>query len=112
MARRLIPAVLVTVALVATAACGGEETAQDSTPAAPPTDTAASQPPSTDGGVTEPAEPPAPRGGVVRVGVETAFGFTGAFDPTGEYLSNAWQIYSNLLLRTLLNYRHLAGPAG
>ena len=40
------------------------------------------------------------------------FGFTGAFDPVGEYLSTAWGLYSELLLRTLVTYRHVAGPEG
>jgi peptide/nickel transport system substrate-binding protein len=52
------------------------------------------------------------RGGVVRIGVETSFGFTSGFDPTGEYLNIGWLIDNNLLLRTLVNYRHIAGPPG
>src|SRR5262245_41972133 len=107
MARRLIACLITAMALLGAAACGGDEqAAQEPAPPAGSTDAAATQPPSTDGGVTEPAQPPPPRGGVVRVGVETAFGFTNGFDPTGEYLSSGWQIYSNLMLRTLLNYWH------
>ena len=51
-------------------------------------------------------------GGTYRVGWESSFDFTDAFDPTGEYLGNAWAIYSNLLVRTLVGYNHVAGPAG
>src|SRR6185437_4084960 len=51
-------------------------------------------------------------GGTYKVGWEQSFGFTDAFDPTGEYLGNAWALYSNLLLRTLVGYNHVAGAAG
>jgi peptide/nickel transport system substrate-binding protein len=51
-------------------------------------------------------------GGVYHVGWESSFGFTDAFDPTGEYLGNAWALYSNLLLRTLVGYNPVAGAAG
>jgi peptide/nickel transport system substrate-binding protein len=51
-------------------------------------------------------------GGTYRVGWEAEFGFTDAFDPTGEYLGNAWALYSNLLIRTLVGYNHVAGAAG
>lgn len=51
-------------------------------------------------------------GGTYRVGWEQAFGFTDNFDPTGEYLGNAWALYSNLLIRTLVGYNHVAGAAG
>jgi peptide/nickel transport system substrate-binding protein len=40
------------------------------------------------------------------------FGYTSGFDPSGEYLSSAWGLYSNLLLRTLVNYKHIEGPEG
>ena len=43
---------------------------------------------------------------------EETFGFTGGFDPTGEYLGEAFGIHSNLLVRTLVGYRHTAGAAG
>jgi peptide/nickel transport system substrate-binding protein len=61
----------------------------------------------------EPAAPTAPageRGGVFRTAVEE-FNFTGAFDPTGEYLGAAWG-YLQALTRTLMNYKHVAGTAG
>jgi peptide/nickel transport system substrate-binding protein len=50
-------------------------------------------------------------GGVYRTAIED-FGFTGAFDPTGEYLGTAWGLYSQLMLRTLVNYKHIKGSAG
>ena len=43
---------------------------------------------------------------------EPSFGFTDGFDPTGEYLGNAFGIYSSLLLRTLVGYNHVEGAAG
>jgi len=50
------------------------------------------------------------RGGVYRTAI-SSFGFTGGFDPTGEYLGLAWDFYG-AMLRTLVTYRHVAGPAG
>jgi peptide/nickel transport system substrate-binding protein len=55
---------------------------------------------------------PVRAGGVYRVGYQGSFGFTDGFDPSGEYLNTAWGIYSNLLVRTLVGYNHVAGPAG
>ena len=52
------------------------------------------------------------RGGTYKVGVESAFNWTNSFDPTGEYLANAFVTYSNLMLRTLVGFNHLEGPAG
>jgi peptide/nickel transport system substrate-binding protein len=51
-------------------------------------------------------------GGTMRIGLYPPFGFTDAFDPTGEYLGFAWDLYGNLLLRTLVTYRHVEGPEG
>jgi peptide/nickel transport system substrate-binding protein len=51
-------------------------------------------------------------GGTYRVGWESDFGFTDGFDPTGEYLGEAFSIYSNLLVRTLVGYTHMAGGPG
>jgi peptide/nickel transport system substrate-binding protein len=51
-------------------------------------------------------------GGTYRVGWENSFGFTDSFDPTGEYLGEAFGVYSNLLIRTLVGYNHVAGAAG
>jgi peptide/nickel transport system substrate-binding protein len=51
-------------------------------------------------------------GGTYTVGWEQSFGFTNNFDPTGEYLGNAWGLYSNLMLRALVGYKHQPGAAG
>jgi peptide/nickel transport system substrate-binding protein len=52
------------------------------------------------------------KGGVYRVGWEQSFGFTNNFDPTGEYLGNAWGLYVNLLMRPLIGYKHQPGAEG
>ncbi len=52
----------------------------------------------------------AQKGGVYRTALED-FGFTDAFDPTGEYLGSAWDLFQTLG-RTLINYKHTAGAAG
>jgi peptide/nickel transport system substrate-binding protein len=86
--RRLaVPAIIAVFAVVA-AACGGGTT-----------------PPSAGGGG------PVRDGGTYRTAIED-FGFTGAFDPTGEYLGMAWGLYSQLMLRTLVNYKHIKGSSG
>ena len=54
----------------------------------------------------------AAKGGTYRVGWEQSFGFTNNFDPTGEYLGNAWGLYSNLMLRSLIGYMHRPGAEG
>ncbi|HEX7070276.1 MAG TPA: hypothetical protein VF190_05705, partial [Rhodothermales bacterium] len=54
----------------------------------------------------------AQKGGTYTVGYENSFGFTDNFDPTGEYLGEAWGIMTNLLVRPLIGYQHLAGAAG
>jgi peptide/nickel transport system substrate-binding protein len=51
-------------------------------------------------------------GGIFRVDWESSFDFTDGFDPTGEYLAEAFGIYSNLLVRTLVGYNHVAGAPG
>ncbi len=51
-------------------------------------------------------------GGTYRVAFEQAFGFTDGFDPTGEYYTYSFDIFSNLMIRTLVGYDHVAGPAG
>jgi peptide/nickel transport system substrate-binding protein len=61
---------------------------------------------------TAPSSGSGTKGGVYRVGWEKAFGFTDNFDPTGEYLGEAMGIYTNLLIRTLVGYDHVAGTAG
>jgi len=52
------------------------------------------------------------KGGTYRVGWESSFGWTNSFDPTGEYLANGFVIYTNLVLRNLVSFNHVAGPAG
>jgi peptide/nickel transport system substrate-binding protein len=52
------------------------------------------------------------KGGIYTIGWEQSFGFTNNFDPTGEYLGNAWGLYSNLMLRALVGYKHQPGAAG
>lgn len=52
------------------------------------------------------------RGGVYRVAYQEPFGFTDGFDPSGEYLATAFGIYSNLLIRGLVGFKHVAGPEG
>jgi peptide/nickel transport system substrate-binding protein len=53
------------------------------------------------------------RGGTYRVGGEAVFDFsTAALDPTGEADPRAFGLFSNLLVRTLVGYRHVAGPSG
>src|SRR5690349_14386259 len=54
----------------------------------------------------------AEKGGTWRVGIEQSFGFTNNFDPTGEYLGTGINIYENLLLRTLVGYKHAPGAEG
>lgn len=51
-------------------------------------------------------------GGTYRVGWESSFGFSNNLDPTGEYLGEAFGILSNLLVRTLVGYNHVAGAPG
>jgi peptide/nickel transport system substrate-binding protein len=54
----------------------------------------------------------ASRGGTYSVEWESSFDFTSGFDPTGEYLGEAFGIYSSLLVRTLVGYDHVAGLPG
>ena len=66
------------------------------------------------GGGEEPsgASPSAAQaGGVLRESL-TDFGFTNAFDPTGEYLGSAWGYYAQMLIRGLVTYPFTAGAAG
>ncbi|HUY71078.1 MAG TPA: ABC transporter substrate-binding protein [Gaiellaceae bacterium] len=50
-------------------------------------------------------------GGTLTVGWAPSFGVTDNFDPTGEYLGDAWGVLE-LEVRTLVNYQHLPGAAG
>ncbi len=110
--RRSRPAWIAAVAAAAAlaAGCGGGESDEEAAPATP-SETATqaaepgAEPPSATGAETE-------AGGVYRVDWEASFNFTNGFDPTGEYLGEVWGIYSSLLIRTLVGYRHTAGAAG
>src|SRR6478672_4254185 len=51
------------------------------------------------------------KGGTYRMATQD-FGFTGAFDPSAEYLGWAFDLYGNLLVRTLLSFNHTAGAPG
>jgi peptide/nickel transport system substrate-binding protein len=90
--KRLLPftALLVALLLVA-AACGGDEGGTEEGQAAPPSE--------------------ANKGGTYRIAT-AGWEFTGAFDPTAEYLGTAWSYYTNLLVRNLVTYKHIAGPEG
>ena len=48
-------------------------------------------------------------GGALPGRLGAVFGFTDSFDPTGEYLGDAFGIMSNLLVRTLVGYNHVPG---
>jgi peptide/nickel transport system substrate-binding protein len=65
------------------------------------------------GGGEEQASPsgPSTKGGTYRTAIED-FGFTNGFDPTGEYLGTAWGLYSDLIARTLVTYKHIEGVPG
>jgi peptide/nickel transport system substrate-binding protein len=96
-----IVAFVLVLALVA-AACGGDDeepTATGETPGA------------TGETATGSTGEDVPTGGVLRE--ETVdFGFTNAFDPTGEYLGSAWALYGNFLMRGLVSYPWLPGDQG
>ncbi len=51
------------------------------------------------------------RGGTFRTATQS-FGYTDAFDPTGEYLGSAWGLYSQLLVRGLMTYNHQDAAQG
>jgi len=94
-----IVAIVAVLALVA-ASCGGDDEE--------PSGTGPSGGTSATGGTTG---SDIPTGGVLRE--ETVdFGFTDAFDPTGEYLGSAWAYYGNFLLRALVSYPWLPGDQG
>jgi peptide/nickel transport system substrate-binding protein len=93
--RKTLFAVLLTFVLalaLGAAACGGGEEAEPTTTGGEPS-----------GQVT--------KGGTYRVQTE-AFEWTGNFDPTGEYLGTFFGIYSNMLGRTLMGYKHADGAEG
>src|SRR5439155_13654113 len=49
--------------------------------------------------------------GPVRTAIED-FAFNGAFDPTGESTRLGMALFSQLLLRSLVTYRHVEGTRG
>ena len=51
------------------------------------------------------------QGGTYRI-QGPSFEYTGGFDPTGEYLGTALSFMSNMMVRTLMNYKHVAGAEG
>ncbi len=53
----------------------------------------------------------AQKGGTYRTATST-FNYDDGFDPTGEYLGNAWGLFSQLLLRGLMTYNHKEGQNG
>src|SRR3954469_5370914 len=53
----------------------------------------------------------AKKGGIFRMASED-FGWTDAFDPTGEYLTTGFLLWSQMLGRKLLTYNHVEGAAG
>jgi peptide/nickel transport system substrate-binding protein len=63
-----------------------------------------------EGGGGDQQQAAAEKGGVLRTAT-TDFGFTNGFDPTGEYLGSAFTLYG-ALVRTLVSYKHIAGPPG
>lgn len=89
---------LVAVLALVAAACGGNDKPKETGPTGTTGVTG-----TTGTGITQ--------GGVVRESM-TDFGFTDAFDPTGEYLGTAWSWYQNMLLRGLVTYPFAAGAEG
>jgi len=51
------------------------------------------------------------RGGTIRE-ESPEFGWTDAFDPTGEYLGTAWGMMDQLLIRGLMTYKHVDAAQG
>ena len=115
---RALARVVVALGLaVGAAACGGDdggEATPDTTATEPAT--TGEEPATTEEEPATTEEEPSPEGpqagGTYRVDWEETFGFTGGFDPVGEYLGEAFGIQSGLLVRTLIGYRHTAGSAG
>ena len=100
----LAAGVLVAVVLLA-AGCGSKKSSSGSTTTTSSSSSNSQFPGTLDNGSSD-------KGGTYTVGWEQSFGFTDNFDPTGEYLGNAWGLYSNLLIRALVGYKHLPGAAG
>jgi peptide/nickel transport system substrate-binding protein len=109
---RLALVALAVISLAFLAGCGSKKSSSSSTT----TTTSSSGGSSGGGGVSQYTgsydNGSAEKGGVYRVGWEQSFGFTDNFDPTGEYLGNAWGILDNLLVRPLIGYKHASGAEG
>jgi peptide/nickel transport system substrate-binding protein len=88
--------------MLVAAACGGDDDGGETTGPAATGETG------TETGTTG---EDVPTGGILREET-TDFGFTNAFDPTGEYLGSAWAIYGNFLMRGLVSYPWLPGDQG
>ncbi len=96
----MIVALVAALGLVAVA-CGGDNGGTTTTG---PTSTTGTGP------TGESGTPPT--GGILREEAPSSFGFTNAFDPTGEYLGTAWSIMGNFLLRGLVSYPWLPAEQG
>jgi peptide/nickel transport system substrate-binding protein len=105
----ILIAVLAALAVTA-AACGSKKSSSGTTTTSGSTTTSSSNSGVVGSGTYNNGS--SQKGGVYRIGWEQSFGFTDNFDPTGEYLGNAWGLYSNLMLRALVGYKHLPGAAG
>ena len=106
----LLAAVVVALAVLA-AGCGSSKKSSSSNTSTTPSNGNGNKGSSVVGSGTFSNGTPA-KGGTYTIGWEQSFGFTNNFDPTGEYLGNAWGLYSNLMLRALVGYKHLPGAAG
>ena len=113
MLRLAITAGLIVMLAVLAAGCGSKKSSSGSN------NTTTTSPSSSGGGSSSNTAYPGTfssgtpaKGGVYTIGWEGSFGFTDNFDPTGEYLGNAWGLYSNLMLRALVGYTHQPGAAG
>src|ERR1051326_2034476 len=76
---------------VLAAGCGSKKSSSSSTSSTPASNTKFSS--SVVGSGSFSSGTPA-KGGTYTIGWEQSFGFTNNFDPTGEYLGNAWGLYS------------------
>jgi peptide/nickel transport system substrate-binding protein len=95
--RRTIALLLLAVTLVfalGAAGCGGDGDGED-----------------TQAGQQDEVDAEATKGGTFRTQTD-AFEWTGNFDPTGEYLATYLGLYTNLLGRTLMGYRHAPEAEG
>ena len=92
--RKLFSVLALAMVLSLVAAACGDDGAQDD-----------------DNGTPSPGDTGVTEGGIYRTALED-FGFTGAFDPTGEYLGTAFGLFSQLLLRNLVTYKHVGGAEG